>query len=111
MMEEQVADDVDDLHFVSSALDDVRHVVAFTRRDRMSHWVAQLACDDSQICFAPEALCLPREGDECFAVIAGDNVVLRWSATEGARVDISILPIVLESLAEPPTQLVMYRPD
>ena len=111
MMEEQVADDVDDLHFVASALDDVRHVVAFTRRDRMSHWVAQLACDDSQICFAPEALCLPREGDECCAVIDGDNVVLRWSATEGARVDISLLPIVLESLAEPPSQLVMYGTD
>ena len=47
MMEEQVAEDVEELHFVSSALDEERHLVAFTRRDSMAAWIEQLASNDS----------------------------------------------------------------
>ena len=36
MMEEQVAEDVEELHFVFSALDEERYLVAFTRRDSMA---------------------------------------------------------------------------
>ena len=73
MMEEQVAEDVEELHFVSSALDEERYLVAFTRRDSMAAWIEQLASDDSLKVFAPEAL-LPLEGDECCAVVDGDEV-------------------------------------
>ena len=43
MMEEQVAEDVEELHFVSSALDEERYLVAFTRRTvwrpGLSNWL------------------------------------------------------------------------
>jgi general secretion pathway protein L len=111
MMEEQVAEDVDSLHFVSSALDDEHHIVAFTRRDYMESWVEQLAFNDSLKVFAPEALCLPLENDECCAVVDGDEVVLRWSAAHGARVDLSLLTMLLDSLSELPSRLVIYGTD
>ena len=111
MMEEQVAEDVEELHFVSSALDEECYLVAFTRRDSMTAWIEQLASNDGLKVFAPEALCLPLEGDECCAVVDGDEVVLRWGDAHGARVDLSLFPMILDSLAETPSSLVIYGTD
>ena len=111
MMEEQVAEDVEELHFVSSALDEEHYLVAFTRRDRMNAWVEQLASNDSLKIFAPEALCLPLEADECCAVVDGDEVVLRWGNAHGARVDLSMLSMILDSMSEMPSSLVIYGTD
>ncbi len=111
MMEEQVAEDVEELHFVASALGDEQFLVAFTRQDKMADWVEQLSFNDSLKVFGPEALCLPLEGDECCAVVDGDEVVLRWSDAHGARIDLSLLSTVLDSLAEIPSSLVIYGTD
>ncbi len=111
MMEEQVAEDVEELHFVASALGEEQFLVAFTRQDKMADWVEQLSFNDSLKVFGPEALCLPLEGDECCAVVEGDEVVLRWSDAHGARVDLSLLSTVLDSLAEIPSSLVIYGTD
>ena len=111
MMEEQVAEDVEELHFVSCALDEEHHLVAFTRRDSMNAWVEQLASNDSLKIFAPEALCLPLEADECCAVVDGEEVVLRWGNAHGARVDLSMLSMILDSMSETPSSLVIYGTD
>lgn len=111
MMEEQVAEDVEELHFVASALGEEQFLVAFTRQDKMADWVEQLSFNDSLKVFGPEALCLPLEGDECCAVVDGDEVVLRWSDAHGARVDLSLLSTVLDSLAQIPSSLVIYGTD
>ncbi|NCG06507.1 MAG: type II secretion system protein GspL [Gammaproteobacteria bacterium] len=111
MMEEQVAEDVEELHFVASALGDEQFLVAFTRQDKMADWVEQLSFNDSLKVFGPEALCLPLEGDECCAVVDGDEVVLRWSDAHGARIDLSLLSTVLDSLAQIPSSLVIYGTD
>lgn len=111
MMEEQVAEDVEELHFVASALGEEQFLVAFTRQDKMADWVEQLSFNDSLKVFGPEALCLPLAGDECCAVVDGDEVVLRWSDAHGARVDLSLLSTVLDSLAEIPSSLVIYGTD
>ena len=110
-MEEQVAEDVEELHFVASALGEEQFLVAFTRQDKMADWVEQLSFNDSLKVFGPEALCLPLEGDECCAVVEGDEVVLRWSDAHGARVDLSLLSTVLDSLAQIPSSLVIYGTD
>ena len=111
MMEEQVAEDVEELHFASSALDAEHYLVAFARRDSMAEWIEQLFFSDSLKIFAPEALCLPLEGDECCAVVDGDEVVLRWGDAHGARVDLSLLSTILNSLVELPSRLVIYGND
>ena len=73
----------------------------------MSNWLL----NDSLKVFAPEALCLPLEGDECCAVVDGDEVVLRWGDAHGARVDLSLFSMILDSLAETPSSLVIYGTD
>lgn len=112
MMEEQVADDVDDLHFVSASLTDDQHLVAFARRERVAHWIDQLsALDEALKTYSPEALCLPLEADECCAVVDGDEVVLRWSQAQGARVDLALMSVVIDSLEATPSRLVIYGSD
>jgi type II secretory pathway component PulL len=53
MMEEQVAEDVEELHFASRALDAEHYLVAFARRDSMAEWIEQLFFSDSLKIFAP----------------------------------------------------------
>jgi type II secretion system protein L len=77
----------------------------------MTEWIEQLFFSDSLKIFAPEALCLPLEGDECCAVVDGGEVVLRWGDAHGARVDLSLLSTILDSLVELPSRLVIYGND
>ena len=112
MMEEQVADDVDDLHFVSAALTDDHHLVAFARHERVAQWIGQLSASAETLkTYSPEALCLPLEADECCAVVEGDEVVLRWSEAQGARVDLALMSVVIDSLEITPSRLVIYGSD
>ena len=111
MMEEQVADDVDDLHFVSAPISEESYLVAFTRKTQMTSWVEALPGSEELKQFSPEALCLPIQEDECCIVINGDEAILRWSESQGARVDLSLLSIIIDSLAEIPSSLVIYGTD
>lgn len=111
MMEERVADDVDDLHFVSAPFADDQYLVAFTRREQMAAWMASLPGVDELKTFCPEALCLPIQEGECCIVVMDDEAVLRWSDSQGARVELSLLSTVLNSLAELPKTLVIYGAD
>ena len=57
MMEEQVADDVDDLHFVSAPVSEESYLVAFTRKAQMTSWIEALPGSEELKRFSPEALC------------------------------------------------------
>lgn len=111
MMEEQVADDVDDLHFVSAPVSEENYLVAFTRKAQMTAWIEALPGSEELKRFSPEALCLPIQGGECCIVINGDEAILRWSVSQGARVDLSLLSIIIDSLADIPSSLVIYGTD
>lgn len=111
MMEEQVADDVDDLHFVSAPVSEENYLVAFTRKAQMTAWIEALPGSEELKRFSPEALCLPIQEGECCIVINGDEAILRWSESQGARVDLSLLSIIIDSLAEVPSSLVIYGTD
>ena len=111
MMEEQVADDVDDLHFVSAPVSEESYLVAFTRKAQMTSWIEALPGSEELKRFSPEALCLPIQAGECCIVINGDEAILRWSESQGARVDLSLLSIIIDSLAEAPSSLVIYGTD
>ena len=111
MMEEQVADDVDDLHFVSAPVSEESFLVAFTRKVQMATWIDALPGSDELKLFSPEALCLPIQGGECCIVINGDEAILRWSESQGARVDLSLLSVIIDSLPDMPSSLVIYGTD
>ena len=111
MMEEQVADDVDDLHFVSAPISEESYLVAFTRKTQMTSWVEALPGSEELKQFSPEALCLPIQEDECCIVINGDEAILRWSESQGARVDLGLLSIIIDSLADiPSSRYLWHRP-
>lgn len=111
MMEEQVADDVDDLHFVSVPVSEENHLVAFTRKAQMTAWIEALPGSEELKRFSPEALFLPIQEGECCIVINGEEAILRWSESQGARVDLSLLSIIIDSLADIPSSLVIYGTD
>jgi len=111
MMEEQVADDVEDLHFVSAPIDEEAYLVAFTRKAQMSNWIEALPGAEELKLFSPEALCLPVNGNECCIVVQGQEAVMRWSESQGARVDLTLLSVVLDSLPDMPGSLVIYGTD
>ena len=111
MMEEQVADDVEDLHFVSAPIDEEAYLVAFTRKAQMSNWIEALPGAEELKLFSPEALCLPVNGNECCIVVQGREAVMRWSESQGARVDLTLLSVVLDSLPDKPGSLVIYGTD
>ena len=111
MMEEQVADDVDDLHFVSAPVSEDSFLVAFTRKAQMATWIDALPGSDEFKLFSPEALCLPIQGGECCIVINGDEAILRWSESQGARVDLSLLSVIIDSLPDMPSSLIIYGAD
>lgn len=111
MMEEQVADDVEDLHFVSAPIDGDAYLVAFTRKAQMANWIEALPGAEELKLFSPEALCLPVNGNECCIVVQGQEAVMRWSESQGARVDLTLLSVVLDSLPDMPSALVIYGTD
>ena len=110
-MEEQVADDVDDLHFVHEDLGDGRFLVGLVQRDLMADWLEQLPGHDDLAVFTPEALCLPLTDDTVSVLIDNDQAVLRWSPSAGCRIELSLLQTLLESLPERPVKLVVYGLD
>ena len=111
MMEEQVADDVDDLHFVFAPTGEENYLVAFTRKAQMASWIEALPGSEELKLFSPEALCLPLQANECCVVVNADEAVLRWSDAQGARVDLTLLSVVLDSLPALPDSLVIYGTD
>ena len=107
-MEEHVADDVDSLHFVHEDLGDGRFLIGLVERDLMADWLEKLPASDDLAVFTPEALCLPITDDTASILVDGDQAVVRWSASAGCRIEISLLPTLLESLPESPSKLVIY---
>ena len=110
-MEERVADDVDELHFVHEELGDGRFLVGLVQRELMAGWLEQLPGHDDLAVFTPEALCLPITDDTVSVLIDGDQGVLRWSPSAGCRIELSLLQTLLESLPGKPAKLVMYGVD
>lgn len=111
MMEEQVADDVEDLHFVSAPINEENYLVAFTRKAQMANWIEALPGAEELKLFSPEALCLPVNSNECCIVVHDQEAVMRWSESQGARVDLTLLSVVLDSLPDAPGSLVIYGTD
>ncbi len=110
-MEERVADDVDELHFVHEELGDGRFLVGLVQRELMAGWLEQLPGHDDLAVFTPEALCLPITDDTVSVLIDGDQGILRWSPSAGCRIELSLLQTLLESLPGKPAKLVMYGVD
>ena len=107
IMEEEVIDDIDNLHFAYRSLEGTGLQVALAARTSVEHWQQQLP-DDFDGQWIPESLLLPVGSGEACLVVEEDSVLIRWSATEGARLAPSLVSALLDSLDTPPSTLIIY---
>jgi general secretion pathway protein L len=113
-LEEQVAEDIDDLHFASCSLDKDTMAVAICARSNMLDWQALLADFSGISQWRPEPLLLPwQEGEWCL-VVEGDTVIVRLGQCEGFTVESDLVSTLLQgALAEQaePGAIVVYGRD
>ncbi|MCI0749502.1 MAG: type II secretion system protein GspL [Nevskiales bacterium] len=103
-LEDQLADDVDTLHFaIGPRQTDDAHPVAITARERMECWLAPLRArglvPDAII---PETLCLPLPSEPWHwtALVDADRITVRTGAFSGFVCTLDELPATV-SLADP----------
>lgn len=104
MLEEQVTEDIEQLHFASVALGKVQLAVAVCKRELMLDWQATLEDFPGIRLWLPEPLLLPwREGEWCI-LCEDDNVIVRFDQCGGFSAERDMLPAMLAGLqAEHPT--------
>lgn len=114
MLEEQVAEDIDELHFASVPLDKLELGVAVCSRERMDAWLALLEDFPGIRQWVPEPLLLPWREGEWSILLEGDDAVVRFARFGGFSVERELLPVMLCGLqaeqAEP-AAIVVYGMD
>lgn len=114
MLEEQVATDVDHLHFAHQALERNEYAVGVAATAAMLDWEERLAAFPGITTWVPEPLLLPWRAGEWCLVLEGDRAILRSGAAEGFAVERELLPILLGGLPvadDTPTAVVIYGSD
>ncbi len=113
LLEEQLAEDIEQLHFAFCPLDKNTVGVALCRNTTMVAWEELLADLPDLPQWLPEALLLPWQAGEWCLVLAADAVLVRSGACEGFTVEPELLPMLLSAAAEdaPPQVIVAYGSD
>ena len=113
-LEEQVAEDIDGLHFAYCGLDKDTLAVAVCARNKMQGWQALLADFPGISQWRPEPLLLPWQHGEWCLLVEGETVIARLGQCEGFTVESQMLDAVLQgALAEQPEPgaIVVYGRD
>lgn len=113
MLEEQVAEDIERLHFAAVELDRLRYGVAICDRELMAGWEALLAPMGGVASWVPETLLLPWQAGEWCLLLEGERAVLRTGACEGLGCARDMLPVLLEAATREqlPDTVIVYGSD
>jgi general secretion pathway protein L len=114
MVEEQVAADVDQLHFAFCPLDDATVAVAVAARHKMEAWQALLADFPGIQMWLPEPLLLPWQAGEWCVLLEGENAVVRVGECAGFTIERHLLEHLLRSVASEsgvPDTVIVYGMD
>ncbi|MEM8660979.1 MAG: type II secretion system protein GspL [Pseudomonadota bacterium] len=95
MLEERVADDIDQLHFASVVLDKLELGVAICHAGTMEHWRELLADMPGVRSWLPEPLLLPWQQGEWCIVLEGNEALVRFDACGGFSSERELLPAML----------------
>ncbi|HHJ16024.1 MAG TPA: type II secretion system protein GspL [Gammaproteobacteria bacterium] len=95
-LEEQLADDVEQLHFALGGADaDDRYPVVVVERNHMDGWAALLQAQGiSASQWVPDILAVPHESDSWSLLVDADNVLVRSGEYSGFSVNMENLPMV-----------------
>ncbi|MFT7286074.1 MAG: general secretion pathway protein L [Halieaceae bacterium] len=110
MLEESLIEDIEGLHFPRVALEGDRFGVAVVSRQSMEHWRESLEPFAEPASWVPEPLLLPWEPGQWTLLVEDEEVLLRYGACLGARLERTLLPHLLESLMTEaqPDRVVVY---
>ncbi|MCB1705596.1 MAG: type II secretion system protein GspL [Halioglobus sp.] len=114
MLEEQVAADIDNLHFAYTALDDDRYAAAVVARAKMQQWQELLDGLPAIPLWMPEPLLLPWQAGEWCLVMEGDCAIVRTGQCEGFTVERELVEPLLQGVladGEAPQAVVIYGLD
>ena len=111
-LEEQVAEDIDDLHFASCALDKQTLGVAICSRERMDAWQSLFADFPGILRWCPEPLLLPWQVGEWCVVLQGNEAIVRVGQCEGFTVERDLAGTMLAAaMSEEPDAIIVYGAD
>lgn len=113
MLEEQVAEDIDGLHFAAAPLEGLRYGVALCRREAMDSWQQLLADLGLVNQWLPEPLLLPRKTGEWCLLLEAEQAILRSGDCQGFGCERQQLPMLLEAAVREsaPESLIVYGSD
>lgn len=97
MLEEQVAADVDELHFAYTLLDAEHIAVAVCSRQKMAYWQEALAQFPGITQWLPEPLLLPHTANEWCLVVEEDTAIVRTDIAQGFTSEAVMLEPLLEA--------------
>ncbi len=99
IMEDDLAQDVDDLHIAILKKNSKRAQVAVIEHQMMNKWLEQLSnAGIHSKCFLPDVLALPFHKDGATAVEFNQQWLLRFSQYQGTIADPEWLPMLLDGL-------------
>jgi type II secretion system protein L len=114
MLEERVAEDIEQLHFASVALGKLELGVALCSTAKMHAWEDALADLPGIRQWLPEPLLLPWRNGEWCVVLEGDEAVVRFDECGGFAVERDLLPAMLAGLQSgrsEPGAVIIYGGD
>mgnify|MGYP001827139296 CR=1 FL=1 len=95
MLEEEVAADIDELHFASRPMAGNALAVAITTRENMEQWQALLDAFSGINQWVPETLLLPWQDGEWTLLLEDGRAVVRTGEAEGFCIERDMLPSLL----------------
>ncbi|WP_116368648.1 type II secretion system protein GspL [Parahaliea mediterranea] len=114
MLEEQVAEDIEGLHFATLALAPLHYGVALCRHQHMADWRERLSGVAGTVNhWLPEPLLLPWQPGEWCLLLEGEQAILRSGRCAGFGCERALLPLLLAAaLAEgEPDTVIVYGGD
>ena len=111
MLEEEVAADIDELHFASRTLAGNTLAVAITTRQHMDEWQEGLETFTGINQWVPEPLLLPWQAGEWSLLLEGRRAVVRTGEADGFCIEREMLPSLLAAARVPddePEAIIIY---
>ena len=111
MLEESLLEDVSELNFAHAPLRDGLQAVGVVKRATVKEWMEEVPEPLRDLPWVTEALCLPWSAGQWTLLFESGSVLVRWGEAEGARVEVALLPALLESLDSGQGVVVAYGQD
>ena len=114
MLEEQVAADVDNLHFAYTPLEDDRYAAAVVAKAKMLEWQSLFDELPGIPLWIPEPLLLPWQAGEWCLVMEGDSAIVRTGQCEGFTIERELVDPILQGVlgdSDAPSAVIVYGMD